>query len=80
MRKMFAMTGLAMVVALATVFTQPHDTDFGRMFPALPAFQPDDQLLVNLALAMQDPNAASEDNPNLTPSGLHISVSSSTTI
>jgi hypothetical protein len=43
--------------------------DFGRMFPDLPAFQPADQLLVDLALAMQDPNAPADDNPADVPSG-----------
>jgi hypothetical protein len=66
--KVFAMVGLAMLLALTTVSAK-QSTDFGRMFPDLPAFQPDDQLLVDLALAMKDPNAAINDNPNGTPSG-----------
>jgi hypothetical protein len=39
------------------------------MFPDLPAFQPPDQLLVDLALAMKDPNLPENDNPAGTPSG-----------
>jgi hypothetical protein len=68
MRKVFAMVGLAMLLALTTVSAK-QSTDFGRMFPDLPAFQPDNQLLVDLALAMKDPNADVNDNPNGTPSG-----------
>src|SRR5262245_43727721 len=47
-----------------------NSTDFGRMFPDLPAFHlEDEQPLKDLALAMKDPNAAVNDNPNGTPSG-----------
>jgi hypothetical protein len=57
-----------MVLSFATL-TAKQSTDFGRMFPGVAAFQPDDQLLVNLAAAMRDPNLAVNDNPNGTPSG-----------
>ena len=57
-----------MCLALGTVSAK-QSTDFGRMFPDLPLFQPADQLLVDLALAMQDPNAPVNDNPNGAPSG-----------
>jgi hypothetical protein len=62
------MIGLAMLLALSTVAAK-QSTDFGRMFPDLPAFQPADQLLVALALAMKDPNLPVDDNPDGTPSG-----------
>jgi hypothetical protein len=48
---------------------QQQQADFGRMFPTLPAFQPAEALLKSLALAMQDPNAAADDNPLSVPSG-----------
>lgn len=47
----------------------PAVNDFGRMFPELPPYQPADDLLVALALAMQDPNLDSGDNPARVPSG-----------
>ena len=79
MRKVFAMVGLAMLLALSTVSAQ-QKTDFGRMFPDLPAFQPADQLLVALALAMLDLNAAVNDNPLELHRALRTSASSSTMI
>lgn len=68
MRRVVALVGLAMLVALATVGAK-QNTDFGRMFPDAPAFQPADQLLVDLALAMKDPNSPANDNPDGVPSG-----------
>jgi hypothetical protein len=70
MSKVFAMVGLAMLLALSTVSAK-QKTDFGRMFPDLPAFQPADQLLVALAEAMKEssPPAPINDNPTGTPSG-----------
>jgi len=72
-------SGLVLCVALASISAQPtpskekkKDTqtgDFGRLFPALAAYQPDDALLVALALAMRDPNAPANDNPDGVPSG-----------
>jgi Animal haem peroxidase len=63
-----ALIALALVLSLGTV-TAKQSTDFGRMFPGLAAFAPPDPLLVNLALAMKDPNLAVNDNPDGTPSG-----------
>lgn len=57
----------ALAIEEPTVQT-PVD-DFGRLFPTLAPFQPDDTLLVDLAEDMRDPNAAINDNPNATPSG-----------
>jgi hypothetical protein len=44
-------------------------SDFGRMFPYLPAFQPADSLLIELAASMRDPNLPANDNPDAVPSG-----------
>lgn len=67
---------LVVMVTLLFLVPTPHTEgqgkqgpDFGRMFPALPAFQPADQLLIDLALAMKDPNAPENDNPANVPSG-----------
>jgi hypothetical protein len=68
MRERFVMAGLAVVLTMVTLGAA-QTTDFGRMFPNLPAFQPANQLLVDLALAMKDPNLPVNDNPNGTPSG-----------
>lgn len=68
MRRVVPVVGLAILLALAPV-RAGHNTDFGRMFPDAPAFQPADQLLVDLALAMKDPNSPANDSPDGTPSG-----------
>ena len=68
MRRVVATVVMAMIVTLATVGAK-QTTDFGRMFPDLPLFQPADQLLVDLALAMKDPNLPVNDSPVGTPSG-----------
>lgn len=68
MKRQLAIGGVVCVLTLVTVGAK-HSTDFGRMFPDVAAFQPADQLLVDLALAIKDPNAAVNDNPDGTPSG-----------
>ena len=68
MRRVVTTVVVAMILALATIGAE-QSTDFGRMFPDLPAFQPSDQLLVDLALAMKDPNVPVNDSPDGTPSG-----------
>lgn len=61
---------LAVLVMTPGAFAaQPPDSDFGRMFPDLPAYQPPDEALVALAASMQDPNLPENDNPTGVPSG-----------
>ena len=72
--------GFRIAVAVIPLFlfspalAQPT-TDFGRMFPKLPAFQPAEDLLTALAAKLQDPNRTApagipnDDNPNGSPSG-----------
>ncbi|HVZ22645.1 MAG TPA: heme peroxidase family protein [Vicinamibacterales bacterium] len=67
-RRMLFVSAAAVLLSLAPVAAK-QNTDFGRMFPDLPPFQPDDQLLVGLAAAMQDANLAVNDNPDGVPSG-----------
>lgn len=61
------------LAAPAAVADPAFASDFGRMFPNLPAFQPSDALLVGLADSMRDANRPGtpppEDNPRKTPSG-----------
>jgi Animal haem peroxidase len=47
-------------------FRRSRQTDFGRMFPRLPPFQPNENLLATLAEQMRDPasGAPEGDNPN----------------
>lgn len=60
--------GMSLLLSVAAVSAK-QENDFERLFPALPAFLPDDQLLVALAVAMRDPNAPENDNPDGLASG-----------
>jgi hypothetical protein len=50
-------------------FRRSRATDFGRMFPRLRPFQPNENLLVALAEAMRDPGGGDTNNPNLFGAG-----------
>ena len=54
--------------ALCMAATCAQAQDFGRMFPKLQPFQPNETLLVNLAASMADPNDPVNDNPAGLPS------------